>query len=483
MAAYSKKRQPEETREDFSRVSEIEKEIRTRKDCSEEPFTHDEFSLAAASILRFNEELALKPIEERRKVLNAIHASKEDLIDRLRTFNRGVSENLVYLYRDKSNWVKFRYTDDGESFEGFAILELGEILKDNGVIVGTILAGKMMIHVGKKMRLRSHLVLMASGRPRPNETYTADHINFREPLNDSIFNLRWATQTEQNFNKREKTEHNVNATTVVVLDAETRQEVARYYSRESAAQAYGVHRTSITRYITDGHSRNGLIFTREDSPLGEILPLHPKFEKFQVVSNGLYRTRVRNTECWDEWRSKGEERPVIRVENTTQMLYVLMIECVLGRELEENENGDHIDGDSTNNTLENLHPMNVRANIIKRAVKLVSAIKDGEVTVFLNVSVASEGTGVRPSDISGMLTGKIKWKHISGYTFRDSTVEEIHSFFGSLVDSPYISKFTDRSLFPVLYIQDALNKEWRACLDKLKWLSTCERCTTMSNVK
>jgi hypothetical protein len=467
MASYSRKRQPNETREDFARVSEIKREIRPRNETSGEPFTHDEFSLTAASILRFNRSLALKPIEERRKVLNVLKASKEDLIDRLRTFNRGVSEYLVYLYRDKSNWVKFRYTDGGESFEGFAILELGEILKENGVIVGTILAGKMMVHVGKKMRLRSHLVLTASGRLRPNESYTADHMNFREPLNDSIFNLRWATQTEQISNQREKTEHNINATTVVVLDAETRQEVARYCSPVATALAYGVHRTSISRYITDGHSHNGLIFTRGDIPLGEILPSHPKFEKFQVATSGLYRTQVRNTGCWGSWRSKGEERPFIQLKNeSNRALYVVMIECVLGRELSENENGDHIDGDSTNNTLENLQPMNVRANIIKRAVKLVSAIKDGAVTVFLNVYVASESTGVRPSDISGMLTGKVKWKHSSGYTFRDSTSEEINSFFDSLIDTPCIRRFENNSLFPVLYTQDALNKEWRACLGK-----------------
>jgi hypothetical protein len=97
MVAFSRKRQPDETREDFARVSEIKKEIRTRKECGVEPFIHDEFSLAAASILRFNRELALKPIEERRKVMNALRASDEDLLYRIRTFNRGTSENLLYL--------------------------------------------------------------------------------------------------------------------------------------------------------------------------------------------------------------------------------------------------------------------------------------------------------------------------------------------------------------------------------------------------
>jgi hypothetical protein len=144
MMAFSRKRQPDETREDFAIVSEIKKEIRLRKEYSCEPFTHDEFSLTAASILRFNRDLALKPIEERRKTLNALTASDEDLLDRIRTFNRGASENLIYLYRDKSNWVRFRYTDDGESFEGFAILELGEIMRENGVIVGTISNGKSL---------------------------------------------------------------------------------------------------------------------------------------------------------------------------------------------------------------------------------------------------------------------------------------------------------------------------------------------------
>jgi hypothetical protein len=466
MAAFSRKRQPDETREDFARVSEIKREIRTRRECSGEPFTHDAFSLAAASILKFNRDLALKPIEERRRVLKAYTASDEDLLDRIRKFNRGASENLLYLYRDKSNWVRFKYADGGESFEGFAILELGEILKDNGVILGTILNDKMMIHVGKKMRLRAHLILTASGRRRPNASYTADHINFREPLNDSILNLRWATQSEQVANQREKTEHNINATTVLVLNSDTREEVARYCSPAAAAVAYGVVLSCITRYIRNGRTRDGLIFTRGDSPMGEILPMHPKFEKFQVATSGLYRTHIRDSGCWGSWRSKGEERPFIRVRDVTRALYVLMIECVIGRELNENENGDHIDGDTTNNTLENIHPMIVRANIIKRAVKLVSAMKDGAVTVFLNVNVASDATGVRPADISGMLTGKITWKPISGYTFRDASIEEIHSFFDSLIEEPDIEKFKIHALYPTLNIQQALNKEWKACLTK-----------------
>jgi len=143
-----------------------------------------------------------------------------------------------------------------------------------------------------------------------------------------------------------------------------------------------------------------------------------------------------------------------------------MIECVLGRELGAGENGDHIDGDATNNTLQNLHPMTVRANIIKRAVKLVSAIKDGAATVFLNVSVASENTAVRPSDISGMLTGKITWKPISGYTFRDASIEEIHAFFDSIPDTMNIQEFQNHSLYETLAVQDALNKEWDRCLRK-----------------
>jgi len=466
MAAFSRKRQPDETREDFARVTEIKKEIRSRKGYSCEPFTHDEFSLTAASILRFNRDLALKPIQERRKIMNALTASDEDLLDRIRTFNRGTSENLIYMYRDKSNWVRFRYTDDGESFEGFAILELGEILRDNGVIIGTILNGKMMIHVGEKMRLRAHLILTASGRRRPDESYTADHINFKEPLNDSIFNLRWATSSEQNFNKRPKTEHSITATTVIVLNAETREEVARYCSPAAAAVAHGVVLSCITRRIRNGASHDGLVFTRGDSPMGEILPAHPKFEKFQAATSGLYRTHVRNTGCWGAWRSKGEDRPLVKVDGVHRALYVLMIESVLGRELAENENGDHIDGNTTNNTLANLHPMIARANIIKRAVKLVSVVKDGAAKVFLNVTAASESTGVRPSDISGMLTGKIKWKHSSGFTFRDASIEEIHSFFDSIPNNVNLEKFPSHSLYEILYTQDALNKEWLTCLAK-----------------
>jgi hypothetical protein len=138
----------------------------------------------------------------------------------------------------------------------------------------------------------------------------------------------------------------------------------------------------------------------------------------------------------------------------------------MGRELIDDENGDHIDGDSSNNTLENVQPMIARANSIKRSVKLVSAIKDGMVTVFLNTRVACESTGVRPADISGILTGKITWKHSSGYTFRDASIEEINSFFDSMIDDPDIENFESCSLYPVLKAQKALNKEWKACLTK-----------------
>ena len=110
--------------------------------------------------------------------------------------------------------------------------------------------------------------------------------------------------------------------------------------------------------------------------------------------------------------------------------------------------------------------MVARANTIKRAVKLVSAMKDGAVVVFLNVMVASEATGVRPADISGMLTGKITWKHASGYTFRDASIEEINSFFNSLPVEPAIEKFKNHALYPTLNMQQALNKEWKACLTK-----------------
>ena len=203
----SYKRKKDSDIEDFSKSNEIHKIARQRIKTDNNEFSLDLKSILICKLIGINRDYALKPLLKYKKRLNALTSTDEELIERIKIYNLGVDHNLFPLYRDKSKWIEFLYKRDDDisiNYKGFAILELGEIVKESGELIGTLVEGKMKVHINDNKPIpRSHLILFAAGYKRIDKTYTANHINRKEPLNDSISNLNWSNKKEQNLNRRE----------------------------------------------------------------------------------------------------------------------------------------------------------------------------------------------------------------------------------------------------------------------------------------
>ena len=169
-----------------------------------------QFSLILFRFIRVTKELAMMPIKGHAKSFNIPFkvekgklvmkklspSDREDLIvlmrKRMGIYDVGVSPELVEHLLDPSKWTLYR--------KWWVCLCIGEVMNAAGKLLGSLSGNKMKIkdENGKRI-MRAHIVLLANGQLQP-DGQSADHIEHEEVLNDSITNLRWATNPEQNFN-------------------------------------------------------------------------------------------------------------------------------------------------------------------------------------------------------------------------------------------------------------------------------------------
>jgi hypothetical protein len=277
--------------------------------------------------------------------------------------------------------------------------------------------GNIFLSSRKSGFQRSHIVLFASGRTRPSPEHTADHIISSQYLNDSTTNLRWATNSEQGNNR-------------------------------------GVHvRTK-----------------RLETYTGKLLPAHPKHGKnIQLSSDGFIKIGNRNWSMGTE--NKGSGDFIIHLNGSITLVHVLMVECILGRLLTDDETVDHINGVHGSNLVSNLAPVFGYDNIAKSVIKLVTRIDSaGNAVVFGGCVLAAEATpGTSGQKISDCLVG-IRNNH-KGYQWKDASEEDIDLFFSKLkeVDINKLEwpEFSSNTRYPNLLKSIALFKEWERALAKL----------------
>ena len=286
----------------------------------------------------------------------------------------------------------------------------------SGKLLGSLSGNKMKIkdENGKRI-MRAHIVLLANGQLQP-DGQSADHIEHEEVLNDSITNLRWATNPEQNFNQ--------------------------------GAQ---------------------IASTTFKTATGTLLPAHPKWGKsFKVTTDGLIKVNgSRDWTCGSENKSSGDHD--VQIGRSNLKVHVLMVESILGRVLTDEEQVDHIDGDHSSSVLSNLAPLVGRDNVMKTSVKLVTRIASGKAVVFGGGILAAESVpGSDPSNVTKCLTGK-RGSH-NGYEWKDSSDEIIDLFFKKMdeVDTTEMvwPELADNSRYANLLLTLALYKEWEAKLLK-----------------
>lgn len=277
-------------------------------------------------------------------------------------------------------------------------------------------------------------MLEACGFAKPSQTHTADHVNFTQPLNDSIGNLRWANNVEQMENRRTRTYVKSDAATIRIYNVGNVL-VGEFPSPLEASKFLKCSRSTVQNNMKSETLVYGKFYIRSvDSQMdGVLLPPHPTLSgSLQMSSTAMYRTFSQKKTVWSVWHystpRSTDKRCVMCINGKMHYIYRLVVESILGRELSDDEEIDHINGDTTDNSAANLAVLTRRGNMEKATIRMVtSEDADGATVIFGSATHAAESLGVYASNIFHCLTGDQSFS--SNRSWRDSSTEEIEQFF------------------------------------------------------
>ena len=426
-----------------------------------------------AYIAKFTREVAFK---EKRRMAERVYidtATDEQLADRMRTYNKGVDrEDFLELYRDKKNWTHFEF--HGKPLVD--ILDLGEVVNpETTQLLGSFCREKVVITTHSGNTQRSHMTLVASGK-QPREGETADHINPFFPLNDSISNLRWADGATQRTNRLDYDGVLLFAHTIRLV--KEGHEDFFFASKNEAAAHLGVTKAAISNACFRINKVKGWSIDVLSPHCGNILPQHPDYDSLDITDLGEYRTSQIGKGSY--WRKNENERARLRIESQNKKFFILRIsiECIMGRKLQSEEEGDHVNGDYSDSRLSNAWPVLSRINCIKKYQQFTVGVQNKVAKVFISALDAGRVLNIKQQAISNAVNGRST--RAGGYTWRNASVVELERIFDELAvleTKPWgevlemLEDYKDHHYYEVMRAQALLSKEyaeklaaWRATL-------------------
>jgi hypothetical protein len=432
----TRKRARGEAPEDYAKRDAFKAVRGTRERLQSAPtasITAHFFSIVYYALINVTRELALKPIytnAPRVYVFGPHAASDDELRARIELYDRGVDPELFVNLRNPLCWLP--YND-----QYLVCPSVGEVLSLCSLsLCGNLRNSKITVHAGDVHVERSHMVLLACRQyPRPGET--ADHKNPEQPLNDSRPNLSWKETVPQRFNQRQtalkgQRMHSNACHYSVFKDGKP---VSNHISQKELAKHYRVSQSVVSEAVNYGRRFLGVYSISVDGRRllsGSLLCQHPTlFNNVQCSSDGMISTC--NQGVWQSWRHpkiSGDKRRTTTIMGRVISYHTLFMECLLKRLLAGDETVDHIDGNWFDNSIINLQVTTSRSNSEKSVVKLVTSTLNHDSVVWGGLTHASQELGLHKSSICYAVSGR--YKSAGGYSWRDSTVEEVEHFFRAM---------------------------------------------------
>ena len=219
-------------------------------------------------------------------------------------------------------------------------------------------SGYVEVTIDKKTHKLHRLIAEAFGleRERRNQI-TIDHID-GDKSNNKLDNLRWASRREQSLymHKKNLQLRKVKATKPVFAWRAGSEECIYFWSISAAAKELEVQSNAICKSIRSGETVGGFTFELERVEPAESLPGEEwrsvKGTESAVSNMGRYRNSSGKVR-WPVAKTSGYVE--VSIKNKMWAMHRLIAEVFeLERTRPDQVTIDHIDGDRSNNKLENL---------------------------------------------------------------------------------------------------------------------------------
>lgn len=270
---------------------------------------------------------------------------------------------------------------------------------------------KIMLN-GQATDILAHVIIcniFHGNKPHPD--YTVDHVD-RVKTNNRPSNLRWASKSDQAFNRT------INDRTYLIAQVKDNQ-IIEFYDKQSILEIFDVDDLMIPN---EGISYNGYLWIHENftnlDMIGEIWkPINVGGTTYKVSNIGRVET---NRKTFGSTATDGYKK----VGLLGQSFYVhRLVMIAFNGVIDDGLVVNHIDCDKTNNRLDNLEIITYSGNAIHAVLsgsKSVTPVRqlslDGKIIgEFPSIQSAADATGIPPKSIGNCANerqstaGNFKW--------------------------------------------------------------------------
>ena len=199
------------------------------------------------------------------------------------------------------SWVK----GDSISYSNYRFSSYGRVYScgKNALLTGNLHSGYINVRLindsGEQKAKRVHqLIALIFLGPKPDENSTVDHIN-RNRQDNCVWNLRWATKSEQNINQAKPSNRVYRQIYQYNSDLTAWQ---KWLSLNSAAKTLGLNSKSISNACKSEQLYGGYYwFYSEDVEIyeNEVFRNIPGYSKYQVSNLGRVKYPYGRIVNWD----------------------------------------------------------------------------------------------------------------------------------------------------------------------------------------
>jgi len=279
-----------------------------------------------------------------------------------------------------------------------------------------------------------HILVAIYHITNPNNLPTVDHID-RNRTNNTIFNLRWASRSEQanNIERRSR-----KLRKVAMINKHTDETIKIFNSVKDAVENMtGVVQTGISAVCLGTRKTHAGFKWKYIDTISHKCEKWINLRQYKDVEISQYgRVRLSNGRITNGYNHNGYKRVHLTMKDGSEchkLMHRLVAEAMIPNP-EKFKCVNHINGNKSDNRVENLewcshqenakHAYQIGANKNVRKIKRIFV--SGIIETFPSINEAARQTGISVYIISDILRGKIYQKEEFKWLYDDNTTVKVN---------------------------------------------------------